>query len=116
MTDVEAGEVELWQPPWWLLVFAPLCWLLIAALVLQQRGWVVGLLAFVLLAPVGMPIPGLLRWVRRHRRLEGAYLGPLTFSGVAIVTDVPLWVCASAGLTAALLVLFLGTMRDFTHA
>jgi hypothetical protein len=109
--DVEAAEA--WQPPWWLLVFGPLCWLLVAALVLSQRGLLIGLIAFGLLAPAGMPIPAVLRWIRNHRRLDGAYLGPLAFAVTAIVTDVPLWVCAAAGFGVAFLGLMLGAMRDF---
>ncbi|WP_166678531.1 hypothetical protein [Kribbella voronezhensis] len=111
--EVEAAET--WQPPWWLLVFGPLCWLLLSALVLSQRSPLVGLVAFVLLAPVGMPIPAVLRWVRRHRRLDGAYLGPLAFAGTAVLTDVPLWVCGAAGLGVAFLGLMLGAMRGFAH-
>ena len=109
--DVDAAES--WQPPWWLLAFGPLCWLLISALVLSERGRLVGLIAFLLLAPVGMPIPAVLRWIRHHRRFDGSYLGPLAFAVSAIVTDVPLWVCAAAGLGAAFLGLMLGAMRDF---
>jgi hypothetical protein len=113
--DVDAGEVEVWQPPWWLLAFGPLCWLLLSALVLEERGRLVAVVAFVLLAPVGMPIPAVLRWVRKHRRLDGAYLGPLVFAGTAVLTDVPLWVCGAAGLGAAFLGLMLGAMRGFAH-
>ena len=110
---MDADAAELWQPPWWLLVFGPLCWLLISALVLSQRGLLVGLISFGLLAPAGMPIPAVLRWIRNHRRLDGAYLGPLAFALAAITTDAPLWVCAAAGLGAAFLGLMLGAMRDF---
>ncbi|MEU0092293.1 hypothetical protein [Kribbella sp. NPDC006257] len=109
--EVEAADA--WQPPWWLLAFGPLCWLLISALVFSQRGLLVGLIAFALLAPVGMPIPAILRWIRTHRRLDGAYLGPLAFAATAIITDVPLWVCAAGGLGAAFLSLMLGAMHDF---
>ncbi|WP_157979938.1 hypothetical protein [Kribbella monticola] len=111
--DVEPAET--WQPPWWLLVFGPMCWLLLSALVLEERGRLVAVVAFVLLAPVGMPIPAVLRWVRKHRRLDGAYLGPLVFAGMAVLTDVPLWVCGAAGLGAAFLGLMLGAMRGFAH-
>lgn len=111
--DLDAAEA--WRPPWWLLVFGPLCWLLVSALVVGQRDLMIGLFAFGLLAPVGMPIPAVLRWIRKHRRLDGAYLGPLTFAATAIVTDVPLWVCAAAGLGAAFLSLMLGAMRGFAH-
>ena len=109
--DVQA--VEPWQPPWWLLVFGPLLWLLVSALVLSQRGLLTGLIAFGLLAPAGMPIPAVLRWIRNHRRLDGAYLGPLAFAATAIITDAPLWVCAAAGFGVAFLGLMLGAMRDF---
>jgi hypothetical protein len=111
--DSEAADT--WRPPWWLLVFGPLCWMLVSALVLSERGPLTGLVAFGLLAPVGMPIPAVLRWIRNHRRLDGAYLGPLAFAAAAIVTDLPLWVCAAAGLGAAFLGLMLGAMRDFNQ-
>jgi hypothetical protein len=113
--DIDAGKAEAWHPPWWLLAFGPLCWLLLSALVLEERGRLVGVVAFVLLAPVGMPIPAVLRWVREHRRLDGAYLGPLAFAAMAVVTDVPVWVCAAVGLGAAFLGLMLGSMRGFAH-
>jgi hypothetical protein len=116
VTDVHAGEVETWQPPWWLLVFAPLGWLLVAALVLGERGWVIAAVAVALLAPVGLPIPAVLRWIRRRRRLDGVYFGPLVFAAVDMIPDVPLWVCIAAGLGATLLGLMLATMRDFAHA
>jgi hypothetical protein len=115
VTDVHADEVETWQPPWWLLVFGPLCWLLIGALVLGERGWVVAAVASALLAPLGMPIPAVLRWIRKSRRLDGAYAGPLLFAALAMLSDLPLWVCTAAGLGATLLGLMLATMRDFAN-
>lgn len=115
MVDVGTREVKTWQPPWWLLVVAPLGWLLISALVVARRGWIVGLVALVLLAPVGLPVPALLRWLRRPRRRCGAYLGPVVFSGFAIATSLPLWVCIAAGLGGAFLGLMVGAMRDFAR-
>ncbi|MDX6282237.1 MAG: hypothetical protein QOH03_3308, partial [Kribbellaceae bacterium] len=76
-----------WQPPWWLLAFAPFCWLLIGALVLNARGWQIALAAAFLLAPVGMPIPWVLRWIRNHPRLHASfYAAPLTFAATVLLT------------------------------
>jgi hypothetical protein len=110
VVEVEAGDPEAWQSPWWLRVYAPLVWLLIGALVLQRRGWILALVVFVLLAPFGVPVSLVLRWFRQ-RRLEAAYVGPLLFAVLIAVSDLPSWVCAAAGLGGALLGMMLGVMR-----
>jgi hypothetical protein len=119
VSDIEAGpetaQPELWQPPWWLLVFAPLLWLLVAALVMDRRGLVSGLVALVLLTPIGMPAPPILRWLRRRRRLVGVHAGPLAFAGTAAFSDFPLWLCTAAGVIALLLALILTTVRELAH-
>ena len=115
MGQREVAQVETWQPPWWLLVFGPLCWLLVASLVLRERGWVLALVTLVLLAPIGMPLPPLMRWVRRHRRLDGAYAGPPVFAAAILLTELPLWLCTATALTALLLGLLLTTIRDLAH-
>jgi hypothetical protein len=111
----EAAQPEVWQPPWWLLVFAPLLWLLISALVMDRRGLVTGLVALVLLAPIGMPAPPILRLLGRHRRFVGVQAGPLVFAGTTAFTDLPLWLCTAAGVIALLLALLLTTMRELAH-
>ena len=111
----EAAQPEVWQPPWWLLVFAPLLWLLITALVVDRRGLVTGLVALVLLAPIGMPAPPILRLLGRHRRFVGVHAGPLVFAGTTAFTDFPLWLCTAAGVIALLLALVLTTMRELAH-
>jgi hypothetical protein len=113
--EVARQRAEPWQPPWWLLVFAPFCWLLTGGLVLSQRGLVVALVALSLLAPLGMPIPFILRWVRRHHRLRGGYLGPVTFALVSSLTSLPLWLCTAATIGATLLGLVVTTTRDFAQ-
>lgn len=119
MSDTDAGpeaaQPELWQPPWWLLVFAPLLWLLLAALVVDRRGLVIGLVALVLLAPIGMPAPPILRWLRRRPRLAGVHAGPVVFAAAAAFTDFPLWLCTAAGVIALLLALVLTTVRELAH-
>ncbi|WP_328320659.1 hypothetical protein OHA70_22360 [Kribbella sp. NBC_00382] len=102
---------DLWQPPWWLLAFAPFCWLLICALVLNARGWQVALAAGLLLAPIGMPIPLALRWIKNHPRLAGFYVGPLTFTATVLIASLPLWLCAAVTLSATLLALTITTIR-----
>jgi hypothetical protein len=106
-----------WQPPWWLLAFAPLLWLLVGAVVLSQRDWIVALVALALLAPLGMPIPPILRWIHHHRRtVVGAYLGPVTFAAVTATTSLPLWLCTAITLCTTLLGLLASATRDFAHS
>jgi hypothetical protein len=107
---------EAWQPPWWLLAFAPFCWLLVGALVLSVRGWQVALVAGLLLAPIGMPIPVVLRWIRNHPRLAGFSVGPLTFAATVLLTSLPLWLCVAATIAATLLALVITTIRAFSQA
>lgn len=109
----QTADGDLWQPPWWLLVFGPLCWLLVGTLLIEQRGWRVALGAAVLLAPIGMPIPAVLRWIKHHPRLAGSYVAPLTFAGTTLLTTLPLWLCVAATVAATLLALFLTTMLNF---
>ena len=115
MGDRGAAQAKSWQLPWWLLVFGPLCWLLVVALVLRERGWVLALITMVLLAPIVMPLPPLLRWVRRHRRLDGAYAGPPVFAAAILLTEFPICLCTATALTALLLGLLLTTIRDLAH-
>jgi hypothetical protein len=115
VVDVRAGKPDVWQSPWWLRVFAPLGWLLIAALVLERRGWILAVVVLLLLAPVGLPVTRVLRWFRRRARLDAAYLGPVLFAVLMVVTQLPIWVCTAAGLGAGFLGLMLGAMRGFAH-
>lgn len=110
------ADGDPWQPPWWLLVFGPLCWLLVGALLIEHRGWQVALGAAVLLAPIGMPIPAVLRWLKHHPRLAGSYVAPLTFAGTALLTTLPLWLCIAATVATTLLALFLTTMLSFRRS
>lgn len=113
--DAPPLPVDPWQPPWWLLAFAPLLWLLVGAIILSQRNWIVAVVALALLAPLGMPIPPILRWVHHHRRTAGAYLGPITFAGITALTTLPLWLCTAITLSTTLLGLMVSTTRDFAH-
>lgn len=112
--EVAPPPADAWLPPWWLLAFAPLLWLLVGAAVLSQRNVIVAVVALVLLAPVGMPIPAVLRRLH-HRRLIGAYLGPITFVVVTTLTPLPIWLCVASALCATLLGLIIATTRDFAH-
>ncbi|MEV8373211.1 hypothetical protein AB0P21_10770 [Kribbella sp. NPDC056861] len=105
-----------WHPPWWLLAFAPFCWLLIGALVLSHRGWPTALATAALLAPLGMPIPAVLRLIKRHPHLAGVYVAPLTFVATILLTDLPLWLCTAATVAATLLALLITTIRAFSQA
>ncbi|MDX6259861.1 MAG: hypothetical protein QOH84_1549 [Kribbellaceae bacterium] len=107
---------ELWQPPWWLLVFAPFCWLLMGALVLDARGWQVALAAAALLAPIGMPIPSVLRWIRNYPHLIGFYVAPLTFAATVLLAALPLWLCVACTVAATLLALVITTIRAFSQS
>ena len=113
--EVAPPSADPWLPPWWLLAFAPLLWLLVGAALLSQRDWIVTLVALLLLAPVGMPIPSVLRRFHRHPRLLGAYLGPVAFAAVTILTDLPIWLCTAVALCATLLGLIVATTRDFAR-
>ncbi|ADB30967.1 hypothetical protein Kfla_1873 [Kribbella flavida DSM 17836] len=108
----ESSQADAWLPPWWLLVFAPLGWLLIAALALDRRGLLIALVVLILLAPVGMPAPPVLRWLRRHRRFAGVHAGPLAFAATTALTDFPLWLCTAVALGALLLTVTLTTMSE----
>lgn len=110
------GAADLWQPPWWLLAFAPLCWLLITALLVNHRGWPIALTAAALLAPLGMPIPAILRWIKHHPAVAGAYTAPLTFAATTLLTTLPLWLCVSATLATTLLALLITTTRTFAQS
>ncbi|TWD82423.1 hypothetical protein FB561_3556 [Kribbella amoyensis] len=114
MSD-EAAQLDTWQPPWWLLVFAPFGWLLITGLVLNVRGWELAVVTFVVLAPLGMPIPWLLRLLRRHRRLAGAHVGPVVWAVVILVSGLPIWLCTAVALTALLFGLLVTTMRELAE-
>jgi hypothetical protein len=112
----DSYTADLWQPPWWLLAFAPFCWLLIGALILDARGWQVALAAALLLAPVGMPIPVILRWIKNHPRLAGFYLAPLTFAATILLTSLPLWLCVATTIATTLLALVITTIHAFSQA
>ena len=118
MTDDEAAlnPADRWQPPWWLLAFAPFCWLLVCALVLNHRGWTVALAAAALLAPIGMPIPVILRWIKHHPRLAGSYLAPLTFAATVLLTTLPVWLCTAITVATTLVALVITTIRDFARS
>ncbi|MFI5709325.1 hypothetical protein [Kribbella sp. NPDC051620] len=107
---------DAWQPPWWLLAFAPFGWLLVGALVLNARGWQVALIAALLLAPIGMPIPAVLRWIRNHPRLAGFYVAPLTFAATVLLTSLPLWLCVATTIITTLLALVTTTIHAFSQA
>jgi hypothetical protein len=107
---------DLWQPPWWLLVFAPFCWLLVGALILNARGWQIALAAALLLAPIGMPIPVILRWLKTHPRLAGLYTAPLTFAVTVLLTSLPLWLCVATTIAITLLALVITTIHAFSRA
>ncbi|NEA31315.1 hypothetical protein [Streptomyces sp. SID13031] len=111
-----ADPADPWQPPWWLLAFAPFCWLLIVALVLSQRGWPVALAVGGLLAPIGMPIPVVLRWINNHPRVAGFYAAPLTFAAITLLTGLPLWLCVATTVATTLLALVITTIRTFAQA
>jgi hypothetical protein len=114
--DPAQNPADLWQPPWWLLAFAPFCWILICALMLDNRGWPTALAAAALLAPIGMPIPVVLRWIKHHPRLAGAYVAPLTFAAMTLLTTLPLWLCIATTLAATLLALLITTTRAFSQS
>jgi len=112
VTDDEAAlnPADRWQPPWWLLAFAPFCWLL------NHRGWTVALAAAALLAPIGMPIPVILRWIKHHPRLAGSYLAPLTFAATVLLTTLPVWLCTAITVATTLVALVITTIRDFARS
>jgi hypothetical protein len=116
-SSTDPYTADPWQPPWWLLAFAPFCWLLIGALVLDARGWQVASAAGLLLAPIGMPIPWVLRWIKNHPRLlAGFYVAPLTFAGAVLLTSLPLWLCVAITIATTLLALVITTIRAFSQA
>jgi hypothetical protein len=118
VTDDEPAPnpADPWQPPWWLLAFAPFCWLLIGALVLSHRGWQIALATAALLAPLGMPIPAVLRRIKQRPHLAGVYVAPLTFATAVLLTDLPPWLCTAATVAATLLALVVTTIRAFSQA
>jgi hypothetical protein len=49
---------------------------------------------------------------RNHPRLDGAFLGLLLFFGLAVLTPIPLWICAVVGVVGIAVGVALGARRQ----
>jgi len=68
-----------------------------------------GVFGWVSLAPRGYD-----SWLRKHRELDAAFLGPLLFLPLGYMTSLPLLWCAAIALVATPLVVLLGRRRRTT--
>ena len=104
------------NPPTWMRwSYLPIFALVVFA-VTQRRGWMVGAVAAVVyggmyLASALSPA-GFVSWSRNHPKSDGAFLGPLLFLTLAVITNLSLWWCLLGGVPGACIGSALMVRRD----
>jgi hypothetical protein len=103
------------QPPRSLRVLSALALLLAALGLAHRRGWVVGAVAVIvyggLALAMGVAPRAVVAWSRRHPGIDGAFLGPLLFLGLAYLTPLDIWWCAGLAVCGSLAGAALGMRR-----
>ena len=101
-------------PLWLRLMGVPLCVAIVWAMT-DERGWVMGIVAGLVYVPLAISMLVWDRfsgWAKAHPLLESLVQLPIVFVALALITAMPLWVCAVVGLTlGALLVGLSAYMR-----
>jgi hypothetical protein len=96
------------------LLGVPVAAIVVYAMI-DQRGIAMGVVAAVVYVPLALSMLAWDRtsaWGRAHPFLDSLIQLPVVFVGLALVTSLPLWVCAAVGLTlGALLVAFAAYLR-----
>ncbi|MBO3746801.1 hypothetical protein J5X84_12050 [Streptosporangiaceae bacterium NEAU-GS5] len=96
-------------PLWIRLLGIPLCVAVVWSMT-EERGWIMGVVAGVVYVPfaIGMLWWGrMTAWAGEHPVLDSLIQLPVVFVGLALITSMPLWLCAVIGfsLGAALVAL-----------
>ena len=101
-------------PSWMRWAYVPLA-ALMAFAAMQQRGWLIGIVAAVMFVGGGLTMAlnpgGAISWSRNHPKSDGAILGPLLFLALAVVTSLSLWWCLLGGMLGVVLGAAMGGRR-----